>query len=224
MPATLNARSATLEDFQDLVIRGADRALSRLGEQIESHLTKGWSRNKKRERDSERLFGENEGRFCVFERTKVRGAPSVGVALLCKTGVAEVANIVPLDKSELSIAEYNEALTYFATHFAAPAAQRLGLKVEITPPQRHLTDWLSQTAADTLVTFNAAANHSSAASHPMDQRRWLDFIIACHRDATPSEAGLLRRWLIECAGWSEDLASDLVSQYELGRELLKQYD
>jgi hypothetical protein len=58
----------------------------------------------------------------------------------------------------------------------------------------------------------------------MDRERWFDFLIALHRSGENPDVGLLERWLVEDEQWPDDIASELVSEYELARDLLSRFD
>src|SRR3546814_8731568 len=69
-------------------------------------------------------------------------------------------------------------------------------------------------------SFSAAANKATGASHPLDQRRWFDFIISAHRSGKDIGTDRLARWLHEVEGWDEDSAHRLAGEYERCKELL----
>lgn len=72
--------------------------------------------------------------------------------------------------------------------------------------------------------FSGAANKSTGASHPSDERRWFDFIVAVHRAGDKLDAARLARWLHEAEGWDEDSAHKLAGNYETSLALLTHYD
>ncbi|WFU71056.1 hypothetical protein [Bradyrhizobium sp. CB2312] len=67
------------------------------------------------------------------------------------------------------------------------------------------------------------ANKSTGSSHPLDQQRWLRFLILAHCSAQKPDGERLRRWLMEVEG-DEDHALKLVIEYEFGLDLLNAYD
>ena len=58
-------------------------------------------------------------------------------------------------------------------------------------------------------------------SHPMDERRWFDFIIAVHRSGKRVGTDHLARWLEDVEGWDERSANKLASEFERGMALLE---
>ena len=82
-----------------------------------------------------------------------------------------------------------------------------------------LSKYLSKESEQMLSTF--CGNPSTGSAHPLDNKRWNNFMINVvnKQEDLPLEA--LREWLLE-DGFSEDVASDLLSEFEVGTELLKQ--
>src|SRR3546814_3953965 len=76
-----------------------------------------------------------------------------------------------------------------------PVAERFGWQVSTTSPTQGLDDWLDEESAAALRRFSAAANKATGASHPLDQRRWFDFIISAHRSGKDIGTDRLARWL-----------------------------
>ena len=107
---------------------------------------------------------------------------------------------------------------------STPVAPRFGYRIDATEACQNLEDWTSAEAAQKLRVFSAAANKSTGVSHPMDQRRWFDFVIAVHESRKTIGTDLLIRWLHEIEGWDEESAHELAGQYETALSLLQRYD
>ena len=60
--------------------------------------------------------------------------------------------------------------------------------------------------------------------HPLDRKRWNEFLTAAHREHAPLDSSLLERWLIEEEKWPADRAEELIRQYENGQQLLEVYE
>jgi hypothetical protein len=69
--------------------------------------------------------------------------------------------------------------------------------------------------------FSVAANKKTGSSHPLDQERWMDFLIASDKATVVLDSHTLARWLVEIEGWESEQASRLAEEYEFGRELLQ---
>ena len=75
----------------------------------------------------------------------------------------------------------------------------------------------------TLKRFLECANMGDGGSHPLDEKRFFDFIIQAHHERSLLDESTLRGLLID-EGWSEHHADKLSSKYCFGKDLLKQYD
>ncbi|MBB4364997.1 hypothetical protein GGD65_006061 [Bradyrhizobium sp. CIR18] len=71
----------------------------------------------------------------------------------------------------------------FECLIAKPASSSTGFVVELSSPRQSLEEWVSPEAAKALEAFSDLANKSTGSSHPLDQPRWLRFLILAHRSA-----------------------------------------
>jgi hypothetical protein len=171
------------------------------------------------EREAEVRLGSKDDAI-AWERTDNGGLPSAGLLLWAGDRGYRVVNIVPLETSELTIQQYNAILAEFVALIAAPAAAEAGFDVEMSGGRQTLEDWVSPRAAHALRTFALTANRATGSSHPVDRRRWIQFLLADRaRDLMGAER--LERWLVEVADFGEEVAGRLVSQYEFARDLLE---
>lgn len=217
MPAT----SKPLEVFQDLHLRGPAGASAALHQSLKDHAVAPW-RFAAEKVEQLRAMGE-QGDALAFERAKTPGFESAGLVLLAADDGMEVVNIVPLEVSELNHRAYNAILEDFAAQVATPAAKATGYRVELSSSTLQLDDELPSGVLEALRRFSVLANKSTGASHPLDQRRWFDFIILAHREGVHLDATTLARWLSESEGWPEDGARELAGEYERARELLARF-
>ena len=170
----------------------------------------------------------------AFEREANGDAPAVRVVLWPAAEEGDrfredglryrLGNIVPINPGSLGVHGYNDALEGFLRDVVRPVGEALGVEIAISSREQTLTDWTSNEAAAALRRFSAAANMATGASHPADEARWWAFVIADHRAHGTLSARLLRQWLIEADRWPADIASELVSDWAKGRELLAAYD
>lgn len=215
-----------MEVFRELAVDGTEDQILALIEAATERLPAGWIRDTEAEAKFTPLGGSTDGSrgFAFSRRNPSEEKPAAGVFLLFENEEMKIINIVPLEKSQLSVAEYNQVLEELEASALHPAARALGLSVRMTSPTAGPADWMSPEAADLLKRFSILANMSTGGSHPLDRRRWHDFIIATHGERSRLDASTLERILIEVHGWPLDRASDLASEYETARELLKDYD
>lgn len=160
----------------------------------------------------------------LFEREDSDDLPAAGLTLWENEEGYSVPNIVPLEMSELSFTQYNSILDDFISRIAGPAAAGNGYALHTSRGAQTIDDWVSEDVADKLRRFSRLANKSTGASHPMDESRWFDFLIAFHRSGGSLHADQLARWLREVEGWREDMAHRLASDFEKGTGLLAHYD
>ena len=206
--------------FRDLFLRGDPELLLAAMAEVERHLADGWSRDAEAEGNLRAMALRGEPTYCfACERREHRPAAVVFVTQK-EPGLFYVPNVIPRDQRELSHDKYNGILSEFCDRFVRPAADHTGIRVELTDTQADLGSWLSPVAAQKLRMFSVAANRSTGSSHPSDQDRWMDFVVATHRDGSRLDAHTLRRWLTEVENWPPEVAERLALEYEFGREVL----
>lgn len=116
----------------------------------------------------------------LFRREPSDDYPAAGLTLWGRDDGYYVPNIVPIESGNLTFAQYNAIPSDFITRIVEPVATAYGYGIEATASLQTLDDWVSADTAVKLRRFSGAANKSTGTSHPMDQRRWFDFIIAVH--------------------------------------------
>ena len=208
-----------IEVFQDMVLTGPTSERAALAAELIQSAADPWIFDKKGSEDAERNALGDKG-IMIFQRAGDANLPAARLVLWPKDEGYYVPNITPAEIGQLTIAQYNAVLTNFADTIAKPVARRFGYLVNITSALQNLEDWMSEEAATALRRFSAAANKSTGASHPMDERRWFDFIIAIQRGNDEVGNDRLARWLYEVEGWSEETAHDLAGEFERGLSLL----
>lgn len=212
----------SLEVFQDLHLRTRSADIS-----IRDHLLRQvkapWRHDPEREQ-SVRSHALRQEDVVALIREAFDGIDESALVLWQEDDGYRVANIVPRHVGELGISKYNRILRDFVTRVAEPAARVGGFVVAITEPQQNLEDWLDAEPARALRRFSGAANKSTGASHPRDQQRWFEFLIAAHRTQAQLDPDRLARWLAEAEGWPSETAHELAIDYEFALGLLQKYD
>jgi hypothetical protein len=160
----------------------------------------------------------------LYQRSAVDSCPAVVLTLWATDDGYRVPNIVPLEIGRLTYAQYNAALADFILRVARPVADELGFTIATTKPLEALEDWLSPDAAAKLKRFSGAANKSTGSSHPLDERRWFEFVVSVHLAAIEVSSEKLARWLNEVDGWSGETAHELAGDFEKSLALLAFYD
>jgi hypothetical protein len=158
----------------------------------------------------------------IFRCEPNNGIPAVGLTLWETEDGYYVPNIVPVEMGNLTYRQYNAALDDFIVRIVEPIAQKFDFAVNATDSSQSLEDWVSSDTAVKLRRFSA--NKSTGASHPMDERRWFDFVVAVHRANDKLDPSKLARWLNEAEGWDDDAAHKLAGDFENGLALLAHYE
>ena len=152
-----------------------------------------------------------------------------------------VTNIVPLEKNQLSIDEYNNVLRKFyedvirpyeATHHDVSISQ---ITDDIFNPETVI----SEEALRKLTLFCNAANKSTGSTHPCDQERWYDFICQTVDDGRIFDYATLAQFLQDedywgkkgsdflgvmgHFAWDKANAEELASAYEDACSILQYY-
>lgn len=217
----MNDRSG-IEVFQDLSIVGPEGRRGELREALIRAATAPWKHGQDAEKDLSRMARGDD--IIVFEREADSRLPAAGLTLWSREGGYEITNIVPKKMGQLTYAQYNGLLQEFERAIVRPVASAIGFAVTVSAPKQGLEEWVSPNAAKALEAFSHLANKSTGSSHPLDQKRWLHFIILSHHSEKKLDGDRLRRWLIEVDGWDEDHAFKLIIEYEFGLDLLNAYD
>ena len=215
--------SRKLEVFRDFYLRGPREKRKGLRAGLLNAARDRWSVDL--ERSEEVARGAITTDDVLLFRTKATEAyPEAGLTLWEHEDGYYVPNIVPLETGQLTRAQYNAILEDFINEVAASVATEHGFVVSTTQGHQSIEDWVSADTATRLRRFSGAANKSTGASHPADERRWFDFIVSVHRSGERLDADQLARWLSEVDGWEEGTAHNLAARYEGALALLKFYD
>jgi hypothetical protein len=210
-------RRTQMKVYGDLVLSGPPEALLSAVAAIEQGLSTGWERS----REFESRIHAADARCFVAPETASHPAGALWLAKR-EQGDWYVANIVPIDAGGLTEDQYNSILTEFYERFVRGVAESAGVKAVLGKTDKGPADYMSSAAVDSLDRFSALANKSTGSGHPADQERWFDFIIQIHNDQRGPDAGTLVDLLSEYFGWPHEKASELASEYEFGRALLRQ--
>ena len=208
----------SIEVFQNLSLRCPDRRRDELRQALIAQAKSPWCPAE----DTEERLPEG---CMAFERNPKGDIAASILTLWPEADGYKVSNILPLETMQLRISEYNDVLNDFRVQIVEPVvANDPEFCVEVTKRKRPITDWTSQEAASALHIFSVGANKSTGSSHPSDQERWFQFLIAAHNANGKLDAESLLEWLTKVEEWPSDVAENLVGQYEFGIGLLNTYD
>lgn len=209
--------------FQDMALEGPVSGRPALREALIAATTDPWRTDLERSAQVKEYAPGTED-VILFRRDALGEIPAVGLTLWSTDTGYYVPNIAPLEFGSLTFTQYNAILNDFIDRIAKPVANKFGFSVTTTAAYQAPDDWTSSEAAVKLRRFSGAANKSTLAGHPMDERRWFDFIVEVHRSDKKIDAGRLARWLHETDGWDETSAHELAGDFEKALALLEYYD
>jgi hypothetical protein len=211
-----------LEVFQDFEIKGDQTKLTTFLSQLSRALPESWKRNSNREKEIRHASNDGDRTF-VFTIAPMDNRPTANLFLVRHDHSLRITNVVPIEFGQLSKEQYNSFIDDFS-RAALPIAERLRLKTTITSSQLDVRELLGDKTFRALKAFSSAANKTTGASHPLDRRRWLSFLILQQLEGSRLDGDILTRWFIEEEKWPDSEAFDLGNQFEFARELLRAYD
>jgi len=202
--------------YKDLIIRGASADLRKFEESLNVSENENWNC----------LGIKKDFPDYITIVYKGKSFPMSGLTILKGEVEDEVVNIVPLTQSQLSFDEYNGILNLFHNDFLkfyneSEITVSFSEKDEIT-----LKDILKDETVSSLQLFSTCANKSTGSIHPLDRKRWFDFICLAYKnnDYRELSESYLEVFLVEEFGWSQKWASKLASEYYFGINLLKHWE
>jgi len=208
--------------FRELKIQGSKVKIKDTLTKIENRLKDGWIRNRDQEN---KISSDATNEMYCFSCTDTSSRKAASLWLAYRNDdTLYVSNIIPLNLRQLDVDQYNEIIREFYKKFVAPAAESLTLKHVLTSDTKEIQDWVSTETVAKLQRFARLANKNTGSTHPSDQERWFNFLVAAHAESTTLGPQTLAKWLEETEGWPEEIAYDISIEYEFSQSLLKVYD
>ncbi len=224
-----------MKTYRELYFRGTKEQLAEFVDTIGKYAMGDWKSVKQSERWQDYLFFDYIGTHVNKARV------SIYIGDRMAKGELRVGNVVPMEKNELSIEEYNAVILQFYDDVIKPFKES-GTQLSISQPSDDIfdpTSVISETALKKLNLFCSAANKSTGSSHPYDQERWFDFICQTVDDGKLIDYSTLASFLQDEAywgkkpddfigvmgnyAWDEEHAYELASEYENLCEVLLYY-
>jgi len=198
--------------FQNLEIHGDPATVNDWLDRVTRLAVSDWLRDERRER-------ELPDYYC-FGRAASGNIPETKLYLTRERYGLNVSNVVPVGRN-LNIEQYNAVIRDFYDTLAKPAADEVGVSLHMSRDSYHLEQAFPPVVLEKLRRFSDAANKSTGASHPLDRKRWLEFLVTAYRERTQIDQGTLARLLEEELGWPDDTAAELASNYQSALEILR---
>lgn len=163
-----------------------------------------------------------EDGFMAIRKEKTLTTDSSILFLKLETDNIQIANIIPVHKSEMSPEEYNQIIIEFEDSFVKNSP--VSLSIYSTNPKLDLNSIVDQEIVELLQIFSDTANKYTGSAHPQDKKRWHDFIIHSYLRKSVLPSVILKNWLIEIEHWPDNIAIQLTIEYENALNILKEYD
>ena len=204
--------------FSELIIKGTKEQLDTFRREIPGYAHEPWKYS-----EGDRILRD----YILFDYTGSDvDAAEVSIYYgsdMWTKGFIKVTNIVPLEKSQLSISEYNAVLHKFYADIIKPYSVK-NSEIRIEGPTSDVfepLDILSEEALKKLKKFSNAANKSTGSAHPCDQERWYDFVCQTVDDDRLIDAETLAKFLMDEDYWGkkEDGFTGVMGTFAWGKEM-----
>lgn len=224
-----------MKTYRELYFKGTTKQLSEFVDQIGNYAVGDWKLRKQSERWKDYLCFDYLGNHVD------KASVSIYVGDELAKGELRVGNIVPIEKNQLSVDEYNAVLLQFYDDVIKQFKES-GTELKISQPSDDIFDpttVISEVSLKKLKLFCSAANKSTGSSHPCDQERWFDFICQTVDDGKMFDYSTLANFLQDEAywgkkpddfigvmgsyAWDEEHAYELASEYDNLCEILLYY-
>lgn len=224
-----------MKTYRELYFKGTSSQLLEFVKEIRKFEVRNWKVEKQTDRWKDYLFIDYIGE--KVDKARV----SIYIGDIAEDNEIKVGNIIPLEKNELSVDEYNSILMEFYNDVIKPYKKN-GTEIEILKPSNDEFEPLSvisEEALRKLKAFCNGANKSTGSSHPCDQERWFEFICQTVDDDMMFDATTLATFLqdesywgkkdegfigvIGRYAWDEEKAYELALEYESLSGILQYY-
>ena len=224
-----------MKTYRELYFKGSPAQLEKFLQDIKNYSTSVWQFGCEDRYSSSWIYFDYLGKSVDNARVCITAGKDI------TRGELKVSNIVPLEKNQLSIDEYNAVLQKFYEDVIKPYKETHH-ELNIPQPSDDIFDpktIITEKALRKLEAFCNGANKSTGSSHPSDQERWFDFICQTVDDGRMFDYSTLAEFLqdedywgtkdsdfLGAMGhfaWDEDHAYQLASEYENACVLLQYY-
>ena len=185
--------------YRELYFRGDSVQLENFTNEIKKYTTAEWEYGREDKYTSAWIYFDYLGSKVDNARVCI----STGKYIL--QGELKVTNIVPLEKDQLSIEEYNAVLQKFYGDIIVPySSSNHGISImEPSTDEFDPRSIITNLALAKLEAFCNGANKSTGSSHPCDQERWFDFICQTVDDGMMFDYSTLADFLQDESYWGK---------------------
>jgi len=209
-----------MKDFQDIVISSKSLSAREILSRIRdfARAMQGWADLPNKSKEYEAALGKPA---CMLHSLATEKTQSAGIALVSKNEKSVVVtNIVPENKSQLTINEYN----LIAQRFKSELSEYIKLdgdniRIAITKENIKLEDIIR--GKKTRELFQIYLNAYPKSWHPLDIFRLDTFICSLSRYGGNIDIDLLYGFLIKDLSWSQEDAYRCCDRIKIGYQVLK---
>ncbi|MFZ2315512.1 MAG: hypothetical protein WAW86_07635 [Gammaproteobacteria bacterium] len=214
----------TIEVFQNLDISFPELETESFINDLTNILAEGWTRDIELENKVNNDANVYNTQYYCFKCDETEDRKAATLWLIKSTGGLKVNNITPAISGRLSYSEYNAILNEFHKEYILPICNKKNFETRLSKANITIDDWAEPATVKALKLFSVCANKGTGRGHPLDDERWMDFVLTAHEVNDSLHSEDLRRWLVEEEKWFDEIAWKLCEDYEYGRQLLKKYE
>lgn len=221
--------------YQDLLLLKGFKEKEKLDflKKVKETLPANWIFQKTLIENYEKNSGLSAKNILVVLSPEIK-SKKANIWLRATENAIEVINIVPVNSKELSFDEYNTILNEFLDNCILSVQGYENIPVEMSLDDISLQEILPSNVYQLLCQWEIGCNKDTGNTHPIDEERWLEFLISLHKAFGsqfdyPKEnfIEIFKRWLLEeKKEWDnrDDVVYKLIRDLEYGLELLEKYD
>ena len=223
-----------MKTYCELYFRAPYEGLKKFIDKIQTFATGNWSVEVKEAYPTKWIQFNYTG-DCID-----RAAVCINIGNSLQEGEMRVTNIVPLEKSKLSMPEYNSVLKLFYEEIIRPnEASYPDIVIQLTNDEFDPRAIISDEALIKLKAFCDTSNKTTGSVHPTDQEKWFDFICQTVDDGRIFDLETLAEFLQDESywgkreegflgsvgdfAWDKERAWGLAAEYEKACEILQYY-
>jgi hypothetical protein len=213
-----------MKAFQKLEIRGEKDHLVDFLTRIKSGEYENFTYVGDKSDDYAMMIASSKEYTATFLSTEIEGAIAYVWLVISDGELLYVSNITPNKSGQLTYNQYNAILKKFFNEVVEIQNSK-GLSVTLSKGSVTIEDFAGIETTNKLKNWINSANPSTLNTHPLDFKRWCDFVFTAYLKKSNLTATQFERYLIEEVKiYDEELVSKVVLEYEYSLDLLSEYD
>ncbi len=208
-----------MQQYRDLNINLSAENTGQFIAALDAALANGWKRAHEQEREARRDSIGGECYYYICDRRESREPALLAIYRRDTLGLY-VSNVVPQEITNLSYEQYNQILQDFHDSVLLKVNTTFPVSVILGSEHLSIEHLISANALTRLCLFSNLASKSTGSAHPLDQERWIAFLVALSREKHTLDAHSLGRWLTDVEQWSSEMVHELTCEFEFAIALL----